>query len=364
MHIGFDARYIRVDHHDGISRFSSRVGSALASLVEQNRVDRVTFIVSDERQLQHLPAGSVHVFANAPTSVREGSIAKRLNRHGFDVVYSPMQTIGSRGRMFRLVVTVHDLIYYTHRMPPRGFNIFVRALWRLYHLSWWPQRLLLNRADHVVAVSHTTANLIAQKKLTRGGVSVVYNATDLSSGSLDLARSTSSRENAVVYMGSFMPYKNVETLVRAANLLPETNFVFLSKIDRSDEERLSAGAVHSNLVFAHGVSDEEYTEYLLSARALVTATRDEGFGIPVLEAMALGTPVVCSDIPIFREIGGDAPLLVPTEDARAFADAISALSSETVFERQRQFGLSRAKEFSWDASASELLDVLNKVCGT
>ena len=152
--IFFDCRYIRIDHHDGISRFSAGLFAALSKKIQ------VTAIICDLRQLQKLPQGTKFVKISSPTSALEPLVSLQLNKTEADIVFSPMQTIGSFGRKFKLVLTVHDLIYYRHPAPPPNFSWPVRALWRLYHLVYWPQRILLNRSDAVVTVSQTTKQLI------------------------------------------------------------------------------------------------------------------------------------------------------------------------------------------------------------
>ena len=87
-----------------------------------------------------------------------------------------MQTMGSWGRKYPLVLTLHDLIYYEHPAPPGFLPAPVRVLWRLYHKAYWPQRLLLNRADVVATISHTTAALMRKYRLTKRPVRIVGNA--------------------------------------------------------------------------------------------------------------------------------------------------------------------------------------------
>ena len=355
--VGFDARYIRTDHHDGISRFSSRVGSELHRLVSSRNDIEVTFLINTQDQARLLPPGASVELISSPTSSREPWVSRSVNALGFDVVFSPMQTMGSRGRKYRLILTVHDLIYYRHPMPPRQFNLFLRLGWRLYHTSWWPQRWLLNGADAIVAVSHTTANLISQHKLTKRPVYVVPNAAD----PVLVTANQSQRSKSLVYMGSFMPYKNVETLIQAVRELPDYTLHLLSRIDPRDKGRLESMSEGASVVFHEGVSDAEYVDLLQSAQALVTASLDEGFGIPVIEAMSVGTPVVCSDITIFREIGGDAAIFVPAQDSKAFAQEIRSLEDPGEFLKRQKLGIERATHYSWEKSARELLDVLVQV---
>ncbi len=360
-HIVFDARYIRLEHHDGISRFSANLAAELARLVSQRDDLSLTVLVSQEGQRERIPvAGDLAtLMISPPTSIREPFVAHEVNRIAPDVVFSPMQTMGSSGRRYRLVLTVHDLIYYRHPTPPREFNAALRGLWRLYHLSWWPQRWLLRGSDAVVAVSQTTRDLIAKYRLTKRPVYVVPNAADpmVAGPVLDFGQ----RSKTLVYMGSFMPYKNVETLVRAMALLPDFELHLMSRISTKDRARLSALAPNARLVFHNGCTDSEYAQALRTATALVTASRDEGFGIPLVESMSLGTPVVVSEIPIFREIGGEAALYANVDSPEEFARAVYELGDRETWARHSTLSREQAARYSWSRSASALLDVLDDV---
>jgi glycosyltransferase involved in cell wall biosynthesis len=362
MRIGFDARYIRWDHHDGISRFSAGLAHELALLMVLRTDDELVFIISDDRQRALLPPGET-LSVTSPTSWREPWVARHLNTADLDVVFSPMQTMGSRGRSYRLVLTVHDLIYYRHRTPPPHFAWPLRLLWRLYHLSWAPQRWLLNRSDAVVAVSQTTAGLIAAHRLSRRPVFVVPNAADRPVGKR-APQPFSKRSRRAIYMGSFMPYKNVSTLVKAAELSPDWEFHFLSRIDSKTRRHLEGLAPHAELIFHNGTPESEYRELLSTSRALVSSSLDEGFGIPLIEAMAEGTPVLVSDIEIFHEVAGDAALFAPATDAHAFASALARLDDGKTWSAHSRKAVIQAKKFSWHASAVRLLDVLDQVGST
>jgi glycosyltransferase involved in cell wall biosynthesis len=94
---------------------------------------------------------------------------------------------------------------------------------------------------------------------------------------------------------------------------------------------------------------------------LLTVSLDEGFGLPIVEAMAVGTPVVLSDIPIFREIGGDAGRYVPAMDPDAVAGAVTALEDPAEWRARSAASLEQARRFDWDRSAAELYEVLRRV---
>lgn len=351
MRVLFDCRYTRIGRHDGISRYTAGLVTALSQL------HPVTMLISDHRQLELLPDLPWELIPS-PTAVGEPWVARTVNKLNPDIVFTPMQTMGGFGRRYRLVLTVHDLIYYRHPTPPRDLPAFVRGLWRLYHLAWWPQRMLLNRSDAVVTVSETTKGLIAEHRLTKRPVYVVPNAADMPELAPGRAERTAPETKSLVYMGSFMPYKNVDTLVRAAALLPDYTLHLMSRVTEAEQRRLTELAPGARLVFHNGASDEEYAETLAAATAFASASHDEGFGIPLLEAMTLGTPVLASDIPIFREIGGDAALYFAPDSAEEVAARVRQLEQDGVWAERSAAGRAQAERYTWGASAARLLAVL------
>jgi glycosyltransferase involved in cell wall biosynthesis len=345
----FDCRYTRFERHDGISRFTSGLVGALAKLTP------VTMIISDQRQLKLLPE-LPWVLGPSPTAITEPLVSRRLNRFKPDIVFTPMQTMGPFGRHFGLVTTVHDLIYYENRTPPHDLPWPIRLIWRLYHLSWAPQRALLGKADAHATVSETTRELMIRHHLTRHPITVVPNAVDPELVERDLAPTRD-----LVYMGSFMPYKNVELLARGMAFLPGYTLHLLSKADDASVRRLSDLAPEGSLRFHQGVSDEEYGEILSHATALVSASLNEGFGLPLIEAMSGGTPIAVSDIPIFREIGADAAVFFDPQSPESFAQAIHDLEPRTEWRTRSRLSRIRASYFSWDRSARALLGALTAV---
>lgn len=344
MRILVDARFTRTDRHDGISRYGAGLIAALAA------TDDVVMLISDPRQLALLP-DVPHVRVTSPLSPAELFIALRINRLRPDVVVCPMQTMGSWGRRYPLVLTLHDLIYYQNPTPPGFLPLPVRLLWRLYHLAYWPQRMLLDRADVVATISGTTAALIGAHRLTRRPVLLVGNAPQPAQSHRDPA---APRSSSLLYMGSFMPYKNVETLVRAMQLLPGHTLHLLSRITPTRRAELSALAPEDRVVFHDGVTDAAYQDLLHDSTALVTLSRAEGYGLPVIEAMATGTPVIASDIPIFREVGGRAAAYVDPDDPAAVAAAVRSLDDAGTWTAASRAGVERAATYSWATSAHQL----------
>ena len=349
MKVVFDCRYTRIGVHDGISRYTAGLVAALGEL------HPVTMLINDKRQLDLLP-DLPWIMGCDPTSLREPWVSQAVNRAGADVVFSPMQMMGSAGRRYRLILTLHDLIYYTNRTPPRDFSWAVRAGWWVYHLSWLPVKLLLRRADAVVTGSHTTRQELIDAGIYSREITVVRSAVDRP----EVAARQAPTGKRLVYMGSFMPYKNVETIALALHELPGYTLHLLSGISAADRDRLSALAPPASLVFHDGVSEDEYFTILADATALVTASRQEGFGIPLVEAMRVGTPIVVSDIPVFHEIGGKAAGYFPPDNAAALAAEIAALEAPGEWEARSAASVAQSRQFTWKASARVLHDLIKE----
>ncbi len=352
MRVGIDCRYIKVDSLDGIGRFTIGLAHALAE--ELN----IELLVADQRVLELLPNVPHHQI-RSETSPLEPLVALQVNQLGLDVVFSPMQTMGSLGKQYRLILTIHDLIYYTYRTPPRSLPWWVRVAWRLYHLAWWPQRMLLAGADAVVTVSRTSRVEILNKRLTKRPVVVVPNAADaMPPASTPLEQ---PRECNVVYMGSFQPYKDVETLAQGVALVPGATLHLLSRCTLRDEQRIRKAAPEANLVFHNGVTDEQYQELLDGATALASASRAEGFGIPLIEAGRRGVPLLLADTPIFREVGSDAAEYFQPGSASECAEAVERLQKPKRWNELSVRSSDNAANYNWADSGARLADLIRSV---
>lgn len=350
MKIVFDCRYTRLGRHDGISRYGARL------VEELSKLHPVTMLISDERQLEMLP-DLPWIMGTDPTSAREPWISRIVNAEKPDVVFTPMQTMGPGGRTYALVTTVHDLIYYTHRTPPKNLSPALRLLWRGYHLWWGFQRSLLNKADAHLVDSETTRDLMVEHRMSRNPMHVVLLGTEQPQ---ETPQRSAPQKKTLVYMGSFMPYKNVDLLARAMADLPGYTLQLMSRVSDGDRARLTALAPTGSLEFFGGASDDAYEAALKDATALVSASRDEGFGLPVVEAQALGTPVLLNDTAIFREIGGAPAGYFDGSSVASFVSAVRELEDPAEWKRRSAASTEWAKRYNWPDAAKQLLAVLEE----
>jgi len=178
------------------------------------------------------------------------------------------------------------------------------------------------------------------------------------------------RGDYLLYLGTLEPRKNLETLVDAYRLIKEQvpdvpKLVLAGKKGWMYEglfEKIKTFGLEKDILFPGYLAEEEVPALLCGARVFIFPSLYEGFGIPPLEAMACGTPVVISDASSLPEIVGDAGLQVPAKDAEKMAEKIEKLLTDNIlWEKCRQAGLERARKFTWDKSAQKLVEVYQRL---
>ncbi|MDB5160107.1 MAG: hypothetical protein JWO99_370 [Candidatus Saccharibacteria bacterium] len=350
MKLFYDARYIRTDFHDGVSRYSAELGNALAKITD------VTFLIWDPAQIQFLPKNAKYIQIHSPISAKEPFTASVLNKYEPDIVYSPMQTIGTAGRNYKQILTSHDMIYFRHPKPPTNLSPLLRLGWRLYHLTYLPERIALNGADVVATVSITVKREFEQAKLTKRPIIVIPNAPQKFHTHKVIQKDGPKN---IVFMGSFMPYKNVETLIKGMEWLPGRTLHLLSKITPARRKELTKlipkGA---DVRFYGGVTDDAYEALLANDAVLASASYEEGYGLPVAEALSMGVPAVVSNTPIFHEVGAGGALYFNPAKPKDFAEQVKKLDDKTLRNELIKNGREHIGLFTWDNSARALLKTI------
>jgi len=296
----------------------------------------------------------------------------KLNRTR-DIVHLPNHHLGRYGNFLKVpfVVTVHDLIRYFDMMeydtfihPPNGRDRFYLNM----------DYRGIKKAAHVIAVSQGTKNdLVQHLGLSDDQVSVVYNGVDHS-----LFHPVTERmygDPYILFVGSEHPRKNFAAVVKAFALLKlERKFKGLKLVKvspaggREGEFRrrtmmlIDALDLHRDVVFTDFVPAGNLPAFYSGAQVYVLPSLYEGFGLPVLEAMACGCPVITSNISSLPEVVGDAAIKVPPQDIDGLAQAISqVLENGQLRQELIAKGLTRAAHFSWERTAKETLAVYEQV---
>ncbi len=175
--------------------------------------------------------------------------------------------------------------------------------------------------------------------------------------------STSGDKKCFVYLGTLAPRKNIELLIRVWDQLSQTDLsAELILVGAVDGDFQLPDVLPEGIHHRPGATDEEVSQLLRSATALVLPSWTEGFGLPVVEALSLGVPVICPDLPALREVGGGIPTFISPTDIAGWHKAICEFSGSSSAELNRQ--QSELKHFrpnDWSTHFSRLYQELRKI---
>ncbi len=279
-----------------------------------------------------------------------------------DLLHAPHynQPLTYRGRT---VLTIHDLI------PLEFPAIHSGWLPRAYH-----RRLIgaaVARARAIITPSRASAAALQHRLRPRcpvvpiaEGVSARWFASNPAPEDPAALQALGVAAPYFLYVGQWQVHRNVPTVIRAlARVRVQAPSVQLVLAGRPDPRRAELPRLVEELQldesvrFLGAVTDPTLALLYRNAAAVLLPSLQEGFGLPVLEAMASGAPVICSDIPVLRETAGDAAIRCSPLDAASFADAMLRILDPGVRARQVALGKRHAAAFQWAAAASETLAV-------
>jgi glycosyltransferase involved in cell wall biosynthesis len=279
-----------------------------------------------------------------------------------DLVHSPHPLLVP-ARKARHVVTLHDLFFLKH---PDMTEAEIRR-------DYAPLvREHVKRADGVICVSeHTASEARLLLDVPAAKIAVIPNGIDpayrlpISDEAVDaiLARLRLPR-GALLYIGTDEKRKNLVNLAMAyIGLAGRRQHLPPLVMVGPGPEWAQGGTISGPQIRAMGYLEAREVRALMAASiALVLPSLEEGFGLPVVEAMAAGLPVVCSRGSALEEVAGDAATLVNPLDTRSIADGIEkVLDDPQRRERQRRLGLDRSKQFDWDIAAAKTLEFYRRV---
>jgi len=282
-------------------------------------------------------------------------------RVGRSLLWSPCNTgpLAVRNQ----VVTIHDCAFYDH---PEGFTRRFATWYR------WLVPRLARRIRHIITISRFSRDrLLEYCQLPPSKVTVIPQGVDPDFRPLEPHIVAETRrilglpENYVLFVGSLAPRKNLARLLEAWRLVsplhPEMSLVLVgapNHVFRDAGLHELPASVH----VAGYVAEEHLPAVYAGAQVSVFPSLYEGFGLPVLEAMACGTPVMTSNVTSMPEVAGDAALLVDPYSEESMADGLSRLLADSVLRQQlSERGLQRARTFTWDRTAAATWKLLHEV---
>ncbi|MBV9325367.1 MAG: glycosyltransferase family 4 protein [Chloroflexi bacterium] len=287
------------------------------------------------------------------------SLAARLARP--DVLFFPWSVVPSR-LSSPAVVTVHDVCFRSHQ---QYFADGGRAMDTRTGVA-------VRTASQVVAVSQACKDAVvatygvdaARITVVHHGISGIFTPVSAASEEPEIAHEAGISGPYVLCVSTHEPRKNLDTLVRAfgtvlaewpaSSALPSLVMVGRTTPYTAELRALAAACSPPGQVqFVEGVSDTRLAALYRGAHAVAVPSTCEGFGFPLIEALASGSPVIASDLPVFRELVGDAAHYVPPLDQSAWADSLLT----TVMARSNS-KTSIVERFTWARAAERTLEVL------
>ncbi len=380
MFIAVDASQVKVAEVDGITNYSYHLLRALSKLESPHRF--LLFFKNPpspgiQRDIfEDNSAFELRVLGSAPFW-RQNALAKACLKEKPDLLFLTTPTLPCvRRPSLKTVITVHDLCF--DYLPER---------------QQFPQKLLLGKAEkyaslgasRVIAVSKATKKALVSKfNVSTRKIDVVYEGVDKrkfhppaggtkskfqTQKKKEIRRKYGIGENYVLFVGTVQPRKNLRRIIEAFSLVTEKladplQLVVAGRPGWLVDDIYSAPkdfGVEDRVKFLGGVPDADLSLLYGNAKVLLFPSLCEGFGLPILEAMSVGCPVITSNISSMPEVGGKTAFYVNPYDAEDIAHGLQTmLTDDNLRQTLILSGKKRAAEFSWQRTAKETLKVFEK----
>jgi len=380
MKIGIDARFLTHPQKGGFKTYSENLITALACVDDKNEYILYLDRMPDQNtKIPQQPNFAYKVLKQLPGIGmpwrEQGEISLQTSRDKLDLLHSPCLTAPIL-HACPLVITIHDMIWLFPQQYSRSDTFSLQ--WKL--MEWYQltiPRISSRRAAAIITVSQLSKDDIVKHlgidpglvHVTQEAVSSFFQPAEDTGQVQSLQTKYGLNSKFILAIGSADPRKNIETLVNAYALLPEslrteyhlaivwTAPVLATSLASSIQDLNLSRFVH----FLFKVPNEDLVFLYNEASLFVFPSLYEGFGLPVLEAMACGTPVIAANTSSIPEVSGDAALLVDARDPQGMSAAMARVLSDNILASEMvQKGLKRNALFSWEKCARETLMVYNK----
>lgn len=365
MNIVIDARLI---HETGVGRYIRNLIGKLASIDTHNRY--TVILMACDYDWFELPNTR---WEKRKTTVHWHTVSEQILMPWIlwkarpDLVHIPYFNVPIL-YPGKFVTTIHDLtILHVHTGKASTLPYWKYVLRKIgYRLILW---IAIQRAAKVITVSHTVKkDILLNFRIADDKVAVTYEGIDDSfmQGSIYDKIPRPVHDKYFLYVGNVYPHKNVETLLEAFRLLTVKHMsgVKLLFVGPKDyfytrlATLVTSLSMSDTVEIRHAVSDEELGSLYHHAEALIFPSRMEGFGLPALEALSYGCPVIASDIPVFHEILGTYAYFTDTTKPEALSRTMNEVLHGTPHKgMEKKPPVSFLRKFSWDTMARMTLQI-------
>jgi glycosyltransferase involved in cell wall biosynthesis len=372
MRIAVNTRFLISDRLEGLGRFTYET---MRCMVEQHPEHEFIFFFDRPFSSEFLFASNVKGVKLFPPARHpllfpwyfEWSVYRALKKYKPDVFLSCDGFLSLRTNVPQVAV-IHDLAFEHH---PRDVSFFARY----YYKFFFPR--FARKAKQICTVSRFSANDIATRyNIGVDKINVVYNgaSTLFKPVSEEIKQTIRNRYTAgqkyFVYAGALQPRKNIGRLLRAFDAFKQQSGSAMKLLvvgrkawkTKDIESTYNAMAFKDDVCFTGRVTDTDLAAILGGAIALTYVPYLEGFGIPILEALQCGTPVITSNITAMPEVAGDGGLLVDPYDEQAICKAMVAMASDTALRIDlSKKGELQARKFSWESTAESVWESITAI---
>jgi glycosyltransferase involved in cell wall biosynthesis len=371
MRIGIDARPLS-KQRTGIGNYVLGLAELLPRVAPQHDY----FLYSNRSIDLPSPAGAFHqridgAFGGCPGSFWLLGRGGRLARQDAVNVYWATNAILPLGLPSGVlkIVTVYDMIWLR---CPETMTRYVRLVQTMC------SRKAIADADYIIVISRSTQDELIQSlgvprektKLVYPGIAERYIPQDQAKAAEYISRKYDVPQRYLATVGTVHPRKNQQFLVGVMRNLKSSSqldcpLLVVGQMGWKNSplfrEIQGAGLTENDIHFLGYVPDEDMPLFYAGAQAFLFPTLYEGFGLPPVEAMACGVPVIASDAPCMPEVLGDAAILEPLTSHQSFASAVlRVLTDDRLRGALRAKGIQRAQEFRYETSVKELLELFEK----
>lgn len=271
-----------------------------------------------------------------------------------------------------LVLTLHDVIFMEKRQGKKSSSLYQQMGW--YYRRWNVPRVL-KKCRRIITVSHFEAARISSiMHIPSGSITPVYNGYSRHFHQLQDIEETVGRycshKNYFFFLGNTDPKKNTPRTLKAYSIYLKQTATPASLLIADLSESVIDGYlkeadiefVKPHLICPGYIPNTDLPAIYNGAKAFVYTSLRESFGIPILEAMACGTPVITSNTSAIPEIAGEGAILVDPTNEEAIAEEMLRLEQNAQYRNnQIEYGLQRVKTFSWETTAKELLKIYSSL---